>query len=189
MASREDALERYRQLVAHVDVLTSRLDSRYRSFMVCRAGCWGCCRHSLSVFPLEAVFLDRAIRNLPVMVRDVLKEQDRLWLLETGGEKEDGCPLLLQGFCAVYERRPIICRTQGYPLLIESEEGPAVDTCPLNFASAEARDTLCQEQLIPLEEINMRLALANLLFCRAQGIPDRESVQRISLRTLLQAAL
>lgn len=189
MVSREDVLERYRQLVAHVDALTSRLDSRYRSFMVCRAGCWGCCRHSLSVFPLEAVFLDRAIRNLPVVTRDALARLDRSWLLETDGEKEDGCPLLLQGCCAVYERRPIICRTQGYPLLIESEEGPAVDTCPLNFASAEARDTLCQEQIIPLEEINMQLALTNLLFCRAQGIPDREGVRRISLRTLLQAAL
>jgi uncharacterized protein len=189
MYSREEALEKYRRLVADVDALTTNLSACYRPYMVCRPGCWECCRHSLAVFPLEAVFLDRAIRGLTMTVRDALAEQYRTWLLDAMGEEPDVCPLLLQGTCAVYKKRPIICRTQGYPLWVEGEKGSFADACPLNFTTEEARLALSPERMVPLEEINIQLAIANLHFCRAQGITDAASGQRIPLRSLLQSVL
>jgi hypothetical protein len=60
-----------------------------------------------------------------------------------------------------------------------------VDWCPLNFTSENALDDLDENHLLPLDELNARLALANLLHCRGNGIPDASSGDRVNIADII----
>ena len=88
------------------------------------------------------------------------------------------CPMLVDEQCAIYQSRPLICRTQGLPLLIEAEDGEQeVDFCPLNFSAPDAVDDLEEEHLVPLDAINLQLAMVNLQACREKGIDPSARVK------------
>lgn len=94
--------------------------------------------------------------------------------------------MLVEDRCAIYESRPLICRTQGLPLLLKAEDGEAeVDFCPLNFTAESALDDLEEDNLVPLDDLNLQLALVNLQHCRAQGINDEASGERISMANII----
>ncbi len=100
------------------------------------------------------------------------------------------CPLLVDDRCAIYAARPVICRTQGLPLLLEAEDGaPEVDFCPLNFTAADALDDLSKDKLVPLETINLQLAVLNLQYCRAQSLSDKQSGERIKMSEVILRAV
>lgn len=179
-------IEPYRQLIESVDSMTARLSSRYAEHLVCRSGCSGCCHHHLSVFAVEAATVGAAIEALPEPLRVQLNEQARKTLeLEARGESAI-CPMLVDDRCSVYESRPMICRTQGLPLLIEAEDGEAeVDFCPLNFTDENAIADLDQDYLVPLDDLNLKLALVNLQHCRERGIADEASGQRMPMAEII----
>ena len=168
-----DVTESYLQLIEQVDKLAAKLSSRYAQHLLCRAGCSGCCHHHLSVFAVEADAVRLAVEALPESLRARLKEQAREVLELEAKDKAVACPMLVDDCCAIYESRPLICRTQGLPLLIAAEDGEAeVDFCPLNFTAENAVDDLDEDHLVPLDDLNLKLALANLQHCRQQGISD-----------------
>src|SRR5262245_1390110 len=124
----------YRELIQRVDELATKLSSYYSGHLACRAGCSGCCRHHLSVFRVEAAAIQEAIDALPETVRSRLERQAREASADSAQGSHTVCPLLVEDRCAVYSARPLICRTQGLPLLFESGDGEkVVDFCPLNF--------------------------------------------------------
>ena len=178
-----EAMSGYADLLDGVDRLAVRLSERYGTHLVCGAGCAGCCRCDLSVFTVEAAAVESALLALPVESRrrivDLAREaQER----EVRGEPVS-CPCLLDDRCVIYAARPTICRTQGLPLLYEIEDGTReVDFCPLNFSKPGATDELEEDHLVPLDRMNLQLALVNLEFCRSQGRQTCESGtrQRIS---------
>jgi Fe-S-cluster containining protein len=176
----------YEQLVQAVDELSAKLSERYRQHLACRAGCSGCCHHHLSVFPVEAAALRKAIDELPTPQRAKIEKQ----AAETIDREQHGepvsCPLLVNDRCSVYASRPLICRTQGLPLLIEAEDGELeVDYCPLNFTAPAATDDLDEDHLVPLDGLNLSLAQINLEFCRAHGISDQESGIRPTIAEII----
>src|SRR5262249_40745338 len=153
----------YRQFIEQVDRLTARLASRYARHLACRAGCSGCCHHHLSVFNVEAAAVREAIEALPEETRAVIERPAREVIARESNHEPVACPLLMNDRCSIYESRPLICRTQGLPLLIEAEDGEAeVDFCPLNFTSPDAVDDLDEDQLVGLDDLNLKLALVNL---------------------------
>jgi Fe-S-cluster containining protein len=169
-----------------VDELTARLQTRYSKHLVCRAGCSGCCHHHLSVFAVEADEIRRAIEAASDQTRARIEAQARAVIEREALGEEVACPLLLDDRCSIYESRPLICRTQGLPLLIEAEDGEQeVDFCPLNFAEASAVDDLSEERLIPLDALNLRLALVNLRYCREAGLSDEASGQRLKMADIV----
>ena len=176
----------YRELVTEIDEMTARLTSRYREHLQCQAGCSGCCQHHLSLFKVEADTILDVILRMPVTRRVVLESQAReVRERETNGLTVT-CPLLLNDRCSIYESRPIICRTQGLPLLMTSDDGTEeVDWCPLNFTSKNAVEDLEENHLLPLDEVNTRLTLTNLLHCRAQGITDTASGDRVDIADII----
>jgi Fe-S-cluster containining protein len=88
--------------------------------------------------------------------------------------------------CAIYGARPLICRTQGLPLLFEAEDGEAeVDFCPLNFTAPDALADLDEEHLVPLEEINLSLVLVNQAYCREKGIEPARFGERVTMSELV----
>lgn len=96
------------------------------------------------------------------------------------------CPLLVDDRCSIYESRPLICRTQGLPLLMEAEDGETeVDFCPLNFAEPGAVEDLDEDYLVPLDDMNLRLALVNLQHCRDAGLGDEASGGRVTMADVI----
>jgi Fe-S-cluster containining protein len=94
--------------------------------------------------------------------------------------------MLVNDRCSIYQSRPLICRTQGLPLLIEAEDGgQEVDFCPLNFTEAGAVDDLDEDHLAPLDALNLRLALVNLEHCREKGLSDEVGGARTKMADII----
>lgn len=173
----------YRQLVRRVDELSARLTERYRRHLACGPGCSGCCRHHLSVFRVEADAVREAYLALDPALRDRIRARaERV----VAGDESAACPMLIDDRCAIYEARPLICRTQGLPLLIEADDGGLeVDFCPLNFTQSGAVDELDEDHLVPLDAINTRLALVNIEYCAGLGVEAQDSGRRIGLSEII----
>ncbi len=173
---------KYQQLIADVDQLTAQLNERYKAHLECRAGCSGCCHHHLSIFPVEAAAVKSAIQVLPKASQEIIKQQAVNILEQEAKGNPVACPLLVEDKCSIYNSRPIICRTQGLPLLYEAEDGNLeVDFCPLNFTAENATDALEENHLVPLDALNLKLSIVNLEFCQQHEIP---ATQRSKLADL-----
>ena len=132
----------------------------------------------------------QAIEALPKETRAIIEQQAREVIEREAGNQPVACPMLVEDRCSIYESRPLICRTQGLPLLMEAEDGEAeIDFCPLNFTAPDAIDDLTQDpdaaHFVPLDDLNLKLALVNLQFCREQGIPDESSGQRQQMAEII----
>ena len=169
-----DALESYFDLVAKVDDHSRRSAERLAGRLNCGPGCTDCCRH-ISVFPVEAVGLALALQDLPADRIEALRRR-------AGTAEPDGaCPLLdPDGRCALYAARPLICRTQGLPLLIRRQKSEQITGCPRNDL---ASSPIPAEAIIDLERLNEILATVNRIFVQRHlpGAP-----QRLSLAAALQ---
>lgn len=148
------ALQNYRNLVEKIDGLCRNIEERYHDRIACRKGCDGCCRH-ISLFPVEAVNIALALRQLPGDEVSRIREKAR-------ASSPDGpCPLLENGACLLYPARPVICRTHGLPILTVTGEAPQIDFCPLNFRGIAS---LPGTAVINLDRLNAALCAVNSLF-------------------------
>ncbi|HWQ36114.1 MAG TPA: YkgJ family cysteine cluster protein [Blastocatellia bacterium] len=179
----------YHTLIEQVSELSARLTERYHTHLNCRAGCSACCHHHLSVFPVEAAQIKEAIASLPAETQQTLKRQAAAVREREARNEPVACPLLVNDRCAIYAARPVICRTQGLPLLYEAADGhQEVDFCPLNFTAEHATEELDEAHLVPLDTLNLKLAAVNLNYCRSPGINDDEAFQRISMADIIEQA-
>jgi Fe-S-cluster containining protein len=124
--SKADLAYRLVQLRARVDVHFVKAVERTPAAMNCRSGCDKCCHARFGVFEIEAEPIRLALQQLRAS-----DPQLRARIRDQADEPEhaDRCALLVDGRCSVYEQRPLICRSQGLPLLTEDK----LDWCPLNF--------------------------------------------------------
>lgn len=120
--------------------------SRSPEAMQCKAGCDRCCHVDLTVFDLEAAPIREALSALPDDIREAVRSQ---------ASQSEHCAMLLRGRCAVYEQRPMICRSHGAPLLVESEGEAHVENCVLNFTQSDPP----RASLLRLEAINQPLSV------------------------------
>jgi len=138
------------------------------------------------VFAVEAEEARAAIEAAPAPIRARVEEQAREVIKREARGEPVTCPLLVDDHCSIYESRPLICRTQGLPLLMEAEDGEReVDFCPLNFTGAGAIDDLDEDHLVPLDALNLRLALLNLEHCRETGLGDEASGERMKMADII----
>lgn len=145
-------LKNYEQLLTRVDTHIKQVQTKYSNEIVCKKGCDDCCRF-LNLFPVEAFALSAAFCQMNKSDRDRIMKG-----LEKGTQ---GCPLLTKGQCLLYEARPIICRTHGYPLFFEKDGESLVDFCPKNFKGIAC---FPKESLFDLEQLNTLLAAINKQF-------------------------
>jgi hypothetical protein len=102
---------------------TRKLDGIHAGRLHCREGCCVCCVDGITVFEIEA--------------RNIRRHHAELLAAGTP-HPAGGCAFLTaDGSCRIYEQRPYVCRTQGYPLrwLADASDGRPVeyrDICPLN---------------------------------------------------------
>jgi Fe-S-cluster containining protein len=88
--------------------------------LACRPGCYFCCHNQIEVTPPEALLLgDYVAQHFSAEAKGQLAERiERAIRLKTGRSKHEvaesrrqlPCPCLLEGRCAVYLVRPLVCR-------------------------------------------------------------------------------
>jgi Fe-S-cluster containining protein len=160
----------YDALVAKVTAFTDQAGASRSTDLQCKKGCDACCRVSLSVGPVEAAAVRAGLAQLDAGQRARVRERGlRALARERANDHEPRCAMLEDdGSCAIYARRPLVCRTQGHALryphgLIPTESVRAhagegdVTWCPLNYRGAPPRP----EDVLEAERVDQLLALVN----------------------------
>lgn len=184
-------LDEYDALAGKVDDFFNRVHDRYRADMQCGAGCSDCCGHHLTVSLVEAESIAKTLATRDVATRERLSR--RAAALPEG---EGPCPALEDdGRCAVYEGRPLVCRSHGAPMYVGSaslpvladelaEEGAVIKCCHLNF-SERSLDEVDPECVLDLVNMAATLAVVN---ARASADGQEAALRRILIGDVLRAA-
>ena len=161
----------YHQLINSLAAEITRVAKLHAATISCGPGCSSCCL-AFSVLPIEAACVQEAIASLDRASRE---------RLDRNRAKGDACcPLLIDDLCAIYAARPVICRTQGLPLVYVDAEREAIEVsaCPLNFSDDFA---FAPKHLLFMDEFNAILSELNRAWCRKQGLAP---TRRIPLREI-----
>ena len=141
-------------LLTRVDRLLDGIQRRYPGHIVCHRGC-GCGCRNLSVFPVEALSLVHAIRDLSAETGAKIRRR-------AAAASFWDCPLLEDRACSMYAFRPVICRTHGFPLLTHYKGRPSIGYCPKNFKDMSF---IPEDASIDLDNINRTLRAMNASSC------------------------
>ena len=171
-------LEEYHALVAKVDAFTDQVSSRRAQDLACRKGCSLCCQTWLSVSLPEAHAIREALSALPPARQLELRSRGLAEQERAGrGESPERCAMLDEdGSCAIYEHRPLVCRTQGHALryprglvpvaAIRAKVGQGTVTyCPLNYQDAPPTGP----DVLDAERVDQILAVVSHRFAESSG--------------------
>lgn len=182
-------MSEYRALVSKVEQFTEATFLRRRDDFACAAGCASCCHAWLSVSAVEAHELRLALQAMPAAQRADVRQRGLRELAREQAQEEPRCAFLSDDDrCVVYERRPLVCRTQGHALryphgLIPSEaitrrtENGDLTWCPLNYHGSEPKG----EDVLDADRVDQILAVVAARHAIAHDT-DRET--RFSLSAL-----
>jgi uncharacterized protein len=156
----------------------ARVDERAPGSLTCHAGCSDCCIDGLSVTQTEAAAIEEALGGLDVPLREALRE--------AAARESEHCPALVEGRCAIYDARPVVCRSHGLAIRIGPDPDakrhlPIVDACPLNFVGQDL-------EALP-SELVLEQATLSTLVAAVDAAARGASVEakRVPLRELLAA--
>jgi len=158
---------RYGELLARLDAFEARVQAAQGRFLRCAAGCDACCRLRRTAFPVEVAAIRAHLVALAPEDLEVLRAR------QTDPEVVGGrrCAFLApDGRCAVYEARPIVCRTHG-PAIRTSE---GLSYCALNFeglGAASVEATLPADAVLNLELVNRMLVLIDTAYRAEVALP------------------
>ena len=162
-------------LQANASQFFDKVFESHSSSMTCSAGCAACCHTSFSLFSWEAELIISWYQSLDNTKKSALRQ---LWKapqplsLDPHGVESAPCAFLYDRQCSIYPARPIICRTQGLPMMIDGR----VDSCPLNFTEGLPP----KEYWLNLERLN---TLSSLL--QNQLSPSKDRVELSLLKSRL----
>jgi Fe-S-cluster containining protein len=167
----------YRNLLATIDRLLERIRRRYSAHIACTKGCPCGCRN-LSIFPVEALYLAIALRELPAQAAARIQER-------AAAASFWDCPLLEDQACSLYPFRPIICRTHGFPLQTVYNGRPAIGHCRHNFKNMSS---IPADAIIDLDSINAQLRAINTTAVTEMA-PDQQLPDRLSIANAVLLAV
>ena len=197
--------ERLGELWRKVDGFFERVGGRYPGALTCGPGCTDCCHRQLTVTGVEAARIELLIARLAPEARETLasrlREREREREGSGAGERVDAgagigeaCVALGDdGRCAIYEARPVVCRSHGLPLrFVEpAADGrrslPVLDVCPRNFGGRDlgAVDADC---VLDQQTLSVLLGAIDALHAKEAGVdPSRRALGDV-LRAALEAA-
>ncbi|MCG8578998.1 MAG: YkgJ family cysteine cluster protein [Bacteroidales bacterium] len=168
-------LDTYKELRDEIDYSTIKLWDEHHDNMACKKGCDKCCLN-FDVFPIEFDYIRKKVEELYPHVL----EQDKP--LEMG----EKCFFLKDHQCTIYEARPIICRTHGYPLLYMNEDGDQweLSHCELNFNKVD-EDYFHEENCYAQDTFNSRLFMMNKEYIKSAH-PAKGEFDLVPLVDLLE---
>lgn len=114
--------------------------------MNCNKGCSKCCINDLTLLPVEFDYIKEKIRTKKIKPNN----------------KKGSCIMLDEGQCQIYESRPLVCRTQGYPLLY----GEELSLCDINFKNMHGAFCFSAGTLIDMNKVNSVLTAVNLEYLK-----------------------
>ncbi len=141
-------------LTARVEAHARRVELSHAEHFACRRGCSNCCQTERTVTDVEFAALVAAFERQSQATRSALAERT----------STTPCPLLLDDACALYDSRPLICRTHGLPLVMEGQP----DVCPLNFTEYSIL-SLPDRDLLSVDTLTAILVAVNALYCEETG--------------------
>lgn len=136
-------LERYKNFLKILDKRLEKYFDDQCEFIKCKLGCSACCE--VGEFPLsrlELEYLMSGFIKLPPDIQKIIKKEIKQ--LKIKQPKMYKCPFLIQGKCALYQYRPIVCRTHGLAWFDEDAEKIRLPYCVnkgLNYAKVFDRKT------------------------------------------------
>lgn len=163
-------MQLYKSLIEKLDTHEAKLLQKYGEYVRCTKGCSECCILE-SVFPVDAYVIYKAITSGEI-------DSNSLSFDETPGR----CVFLKNDLCSIYSARPVICRTHGYPVLVDGK----ADFCPENFKNLKTIDS---EYILDLENLNRALASINIIFQREIETDEIFLKERITLKELKEFSL
>lgn len=144
-----------------------KIHQKHAASMECKKGCSKCCKTDISIFEIESQRISDWFLSLEI------DEQKRLKDMWQTPHQEGYCTFLYSDQCTIYEARPLICRTQGLPLYVASEN--VLDYCPLNFKNGDPP----KEDWLNLERMNTLLSFAATTSKKDQRITLKKIKQKI----------
>lgn len=142
---------KYKTLISKIDRETARLEKMHYKHMQCKNGCDLCCI-DFSIFPVEYYSI----------LNDLKNENFNPELQYN--KNSDTCAFLQNHSCTIYQYRPIMCRTHGFPLLYANDEGDyELSACELNFTNFDYED-FTMENTLPQDKFNSMLFVLNRQF-------------------------
>lgn len=156
-----DPLRNLRALRAKLGHHAAGLEQIHARHLACQRGCDGCCQTERTVSAIEYRALEDALDTLDPATRERL----------AGQVEADHCTLLLDGACAMYAHRPLICRSHGLPMVMDGHR----DVCPLNFTEGDIH-ALPDDEVLSVDALTAILVAVNQLYCQEEG--DDPSIRR-----------
>lgn len=169
------ALNNYHALRKEIDVKTAELWKVHSCNMACKKGCDSCCL-SFEVFPVEYAAIKEQLE----------KEYPQVLTSGVAPEAGEDCVFIKNNQCSIYNARPIICRTHGYPLLNMDEEGEEweLSFCELNFKTVD-EDYFDEDNTYPQDTINSRLFMLNKDYLTELGDDNPDLFKLVPLKNLM----
>jgi Fe-S-cluster containining protein len=168
---RECVIGEYVEYSGAVDREFRREADMFGDRIRCGRGCSMCCSQMFSISWIEAAYISKAIKSMPVEERERLRAAARDYIdcakrMGVSGDESETvqsvtpragvrlpCPALQGEVCSIYEARPIICRKWGIPVFNPGKP-LELQACELNFRPGEAIevDGIVEPQARLLEE-------------------------------------
>ncbi|MBW6499055.1 MAG: YkgJ family cysteine cluster protein [Bacteroidales bacterium] len=165
-----EAINKYLALREELDAHCERLYKFHALHLNCREGCDQCCM-DFGIFPVEYLAIKEQAGS------DLGKGQKP--------DSETACPFLVDHRCVIYHARPMICRTQGLPLLFMGEDGWELSACELNFTAFDF-EKFTSKNTFPQDKYNSRLYLINKEFIESLPGKPYQPLELIPMRRLFQ---
>jgi len=171
----EQLLNKYFELRNDIDKAASKFEAMHKPQLKCKKGCDSCCE-SLTIFPIEYDAIQKELGNAAELPKKKLFSK-----------LTKSCRFLVRGECFIYKSRPIICRTQGLPLLYENMEGSSFElsVCKLNFVGVDVTKFNMENALF-MAPFNSRLFLLNRDYIKTIKF-DFKATQRLTLNKLFES--
>jgi Fe-S-cluster containining protein len=167
----------YQALLGKVETFHQALLASYTAQITCRLGCHDCCSGDLTFLPIEFHYLLRGLQKIDPSARGTIASRLNIG---AGNPAVEPCILLHRRGCALYEFRPLMCRTHGFPLVFEEGDTEVRDCCPKNFVTLPLA-RLPREALLDLNRLNTILIAVNLEFASRLGIDPGARIPLIDL--------
>ncbi|MBL8026424.1 MAG: YkgJ family cysteine cluster protein [Fibrobacteres bacterium] len=163
------ALAAYKALLVQLDAYERHILKKCEGLIFCKDGCSSCCILK-TVNKLEAAVVLETLKNIDAATKETLLKN----------KSKSRCPLLLDGSCTVYQNRPVICRTHGYPLTAQNK----TVYCRKNFKTKSPDDF---GPFLEIEKLDTALAAMAVQYQTELG--DCADSDRVSLRRLLRRSM